>query len=76
MTLLVNGVMCVSDSNGTLSDNSYHEVIQELLPAWISALEYMPRIWAMFGSLLVGLSGVLPLLLIPIDQSDDLKQGG
>lgn len=36
----------------------------------------LPWVGVMIGSILVGLSGVLPLLVIPITDTDDLKQGG
>nr|CAI5845453.1 unnamed protein product [Callosobruchus analis]CAI5853030.1 unnamed protein product [Callosobruchus analis] len=77
MSLFADGFLCVFDTNtsGAAFDRTYKEVLQELVPAWVCALEYMPCIWAMFGSFLVGLSGVLPLLIIPMDQTDNLKQG-
>ncbi|XP_018571155.1 zinc transporter ZIP13 homolog [Anoplophora glabripennis] len=73
MTVISNVFVC--ESNNTNIDGSYREIMQDLVPSWIFALEYMPWLWAMFGSILVGLSGVLPLLVIPIDHTDDLKQG-
>lgn len=76
MTLLANVFICVIETNNSNLDNSYKEIIRDLVPGWICTLEYMPWLWAMFGSILVGLSGVLPLLVIPIDQTDNLKQGG
>ncbi|XP_056647690.1 zinc transporter ZIP13 homolog [Diorhabda carinulata] len=71
MTLLGNAFVCATDNNSTNFEDPY----KDLVPDWICALEYVPWCWAIFGSLLVGLSGVLPLLVIPIDQSDNLKQG-
>lgn len=66
--------------NGTnFSDDNGHYTRTTMLgpvPELIAVIEYLPWIWAMFGSILVGLSGVLPLLVIPIDQTSDLKQGG
>lgn len=61
-----------SDSDGYYARNMLLEPMQELIPV----VEYLPWIWAMFGSILVGLSGVLPLLVIRLDQTSDLKQGG
>lgn len=72
MSVLLDVPMC----NHSTLDGSYREIFQDLVPGWIFALEYMPWLGAMFGSILVGLSGVLPLLVIPIDQSDNLKHGG
>ncbi|CAH1154059.1 unnamed protein product [Phaedon cochleariae] len=75
MAMLGNFFICSTDTNATNFDSSYKEVIKDLVPEWICTLEYIPWLWAMFGSLLVGLSGVLPLLVIPIDETDVLKQG-
>lgn len=49
---------------------------QTIVPGWFFSMAYMPWAWAAVGSALVGLSGVLPLLVIPMDQTDNLKQGG
>lgn len=76
MTLLADVFVCTLETNSSNIDNSYQEIIRELVPRWICAMEYIPWLWAMFGSILVGLSGVLPLLVIPIDQTENLKQGG
>lgn len=55
----------------------YKEIMLDLVPgAFINGMDCMPWLWAIIGSMLVGLSGVLPLLVIPIDQKDNLKQGG
>lgn len=68
---------CAADVNSTVLDVLYYkEAMLELVPPWILAIGYIPWVGAMIGSLLVGLSGVLPLLVIPIDQTDDLRQGG
>lgn len=67
-------------SNGTNSSDSYYytgkNMLLEPVPELLAVVEYLPWMWAMFGSILVGLSGVLPLLVIPLDQTNDLKQGG
>lgn len=76
MTLLTDSFICMVNNNSSIVDYPYKEIFRELVPKWICALEYMPWLWAMFGSILVGFSGVLPLLVIPIDQTDNLKQGG
>lgn len=38
--------------------------------------EYRPWLFSLIGSAMVGLSGVFPLLVIPIDAAADLKHGG
>lgn len=78
MTMVADVVLCVSDINHTATDIFREELsvpIMPEIPGFFTGLEYTPSLWAMFGSILVGLSGVLPLLVIPIDQTDNLKQG-
>lgn len=67
----------VNDTN--FSDSSYaRSMMLEPVPELIVVDGYLPWVWAMFGSLLVGLSGILPLLVMPttIDHNSDFKQGG
>lgn len=47
----------------------YVEVIERYLPECISSIEiaYQPWVFALIGSALIGLSGILPLLVIPND---------
>lgn len=77
--MVADVVLCVSDFNHTATNivrNEYLHPIMPELPGLFSEVGYVPSLWAMVGSVLVGLSGVLPLLVIPIDQTDNLKQGG
>lgn len=76
MTLLGDVFICMVETNNSNTDNSYKEIFVDLVPRWIWALEYIPWLWAVFGSILVGLTGVLPLLVVPIGQTDTLKQEG
>lgn len=55
-----------------LSDVHAVQVISKLF----SAFEYCPWIFSLIGSILVGLSGVFPLLVIPIEEGENLKSGG
>ncbi|KAJ3654735.1 hypothetical protein Zmor_013906 [Zophobas morio] len=71
MASSVNIFEILTGSNGALLNLTYDGFV----PGWVVTLDYMPWLWAMIGSILVGLSGVLPLLVIPIDQTDNLKQG-
>ncbi|CAH0554714.1 unnamed protein product [Brassicogethes aeneus] len=69
-------LICATEINNTLPDSSYlKEIMMDFVPPWVLTMGYIPWIWAVFGSLLVGLSGVLPLIVIPIDESDDLIKG-
>lgn len=78
MSVCANYWECDDRVNGTNFSDSYYagSMLLEPVPELLAAVEYLPWMWAMFGSILVGLSGVLPLLVIPLDQTNDLKQGG
>jgi zinc transporter 13 len=71
MATTTNIFEILTGSNGAFLDLTGGSVV----PGWLFAMDYVPWLWAMIGSILVGLSGVLPLLVIPIDQTDNLKQG-
>ncbi|XP_039436639.1 zinc transporter ZIP13 homolog [Culex pipiens pallens] len=43
----------------------YREVVDAYLPDCIKSLEYTPWVFSLLGSALIGLSGILPLLVIP-----------
>lgn len=47
----------------------YSEVIERFIPECIKTIEfeYTPWVFSLIGAALVGLSGILPLLVIPID---------
>lgn len=49
----------------------------ESVAKYIFAYEYCPWLFSLLGSICVGLCGVFPLLIIPIDETgDNLKAGG
>lgn len=41
----------------------------------IPAFAYYPWVWSIIGSVIVGLSGIFPLLVIPIEEGANLKKG-
>lgn len=47
----------------------YIEVIERYLPECISSIEfeYTPWVFSLIGASLIGLSGILPLFVIPIN---------
>lgn len=60
---------------------SYKNATTELVPDWMLSVitgdvEYNPFVFSAIGSVLVGLSGVMPLFIIPLDETANLKQGG
>lgn len=77
MSVCANMYDCKSGISNTSFTCIYQEIIFETLPSWLLiTTENLPWICAMFGSILVGLSGVLPLIVIPIDETKNLKHGG
>ena len=69
--------MCTE--NRTNAGIIYEFATDEMWEQWnalVNYFEYQPWIFSLIGSTMVGLSGVLPLLVIPIDAGADLKNGG
>lgn len=59
------------------SSLTYDAVTGELSP-WTAAAEYFifgPWLYSLLGSTMVGLTGIFPLFVIPIDEGADLKTG-
>lgn len=57
----------------------YDVLIEDPWAPWNAAMdyfEYQPWVFSLLGSAMVGLSGILPLLIIPIDDGANLKNGG
>lgn len=50
--------------------------IPEYFYSFIEELDEHPWLFSALASLLVGLSGILPLLIIPIDETASFKDGG
>lgn len=64
--------------NSTSMDALYQVVTNEIWESWNNVtdyFEYQPWIFSLLGSAMVGLSGVFPLFIIPIDEGADLKHG-
>lgn len=47
----------------------YSEVIERYTPEYIKTIEfeYTPWVFSLLGSIVIGLSGILPLFIIPIN---------
>lgn len=43
----------------------YTEILSDYLPDFLKEFEYTPWVWSLIGSGIIGLSGILPLLIIP-----------
>lgn len=70
--------MCIqncTDSAGFL----YKLIMDDMWAPWEAAAEYFeytPWLFSLLGSIMIGLTGIFPLLVIPIDEGADLKTGG
>lgn len=56
----------------------YEIVTEDLWTPWESTVEYFeytPWLFSLLGSTMIGLTGIFPLLVIPIDEGADLKTG-
>lgn len=49
----------------------YREVVDNYLPTFIKEMEYTPWVFSLLGSAVIGLSGILPLLIIPAQTIND-----
>lgn len=64
-----------TDSTGFL----YEMITKEMWTPWEAAAEYLdytPWLFSLLGSTMIGLTGIFPLLVIPIEEGADLKSGG
>lgn len=53
----------------------YREVLDNYVPDYIKSIEYTPWVFSLLGSALIGLSGILPLLVIPATTGSTDKDG-
>ncbi|XP_059619760.1 zinc transporter ZIP13 homolog [Phlebotomus argentipes] len=72
-------IMSIANITSVFFDDTLQFVCKELVdnyvPDFISTMPYRPWMFSVLGSILIGLSGILPLLLIPIQSEDDKKKG-
>lgn len=52
----------------------YFDLIEPLVPAFIKSAEYEPWVFSLMGSALIGLAGILPLIIIPVDTATNNKK--
>ncbi|KAK4875371.1 hypothetical protein RN001_011793 [Aquatica leii] len=75
MSVCTNVLKLQGGNFSELIANIDQNVMLEILPEVLTGWDQVPWLWAVFGSLLIGLSGVLPLLVIPIDETNNLRHG-
>lgn len=47
----------------------YHHMLEHYLPEFCKQLEYKPWVFSLLGSMIIGMSGILPLIIIPTDET-------
>lgn len=52
----------------------YREVMENYVPAYFKSMEYTPWVFSLLGSALIGLSGILPLAVIPVGTEGGDKE--
>ncbi|XP_008554144.1 zinc transporter ZIP13 [Microplitis demolitor] len=70
--------MIECDNNSTSMDVVYEMATNDIWRSWNNVadyFEYQPWVFSLLGSAMVGLSGVFPLFIIPIDEGTNLKHG-
>lgn len=71
--------MSIANLTSVFLDDTLQFVCQELVtnyvPDFITSMPYRPWMFSVLGSILIGLSGILPLLVIPTQTEDEKKKG-
>lgn len=65
-------------SNYLITDETWQFICTEVtsaMPAFISEIPYKPWVFSLLGSVLIGLSGILPLLFIPVQTEEEKSRG-
>lgn len=75
MNLVEADSSCVGDwANATAEDTVYRRLLLEVTQL-LPQMEYHPWLLSAIGSVVVGLSGILPLLVIPVEAGASMKHG-
>jgi len=48
-------------------------LLEMYVPEYFRTMEYVPWVFSLLGSALIGLSGILPLIIIPSNEGGDSK---
>jgi solute carrier family 39 (zinc transporter), member 13 len=49
-------------------------LLESFVPEYIRSIEYVPWVFSLLGSALIGLSGILPLIIIPSTEAGKDKE--
>lgn len=61
-------------NSGSLFGDSYLNIVDMAATMFLS-VQYQPVVMSVIGSIIVGLSGLFPLLILPVDDTISLKTG-
>lgn len=65
-------------SNFLMMDETWEYICTEVtsaMPSFIANMTYRPWVFSMLGSVLIGLSGILPLIFIPAQTEEEKSKG-
>lgn len=65
-------------TNLLMADETWQYIYTEVtsaMPAFVYDIPYKPWVFSMLGSVLIGLSGILPLLFIPVQTEEEKNRG-
>lgn len=63
-----SGSMSLANFTGNMDETFqyiYKEVVEQYVPSYLLDIGYTPWVFSLLGSALIGLSGILPLFVIP-----------
>lgn len=61
-------------NSGSLFGDCYLNIVDTAASMFFS-VQYQPVVMSVIGSIIVGLSGLFPLLILPVDDTFSLKTG-
>ncbi|CAK9805989.1 Zinc transporter ZIP13 [Anthophora quadrimaculata] len=71
--------MCIQRNCTESSGYFYDTIVEDMWAPWgVAMMEYFehsPWLFSLLGSTMIGLTGIFPLLIIPIEEGVDLKNG-
>lgn len=61
-----------------MTDETWQFIYSEVtsaMPGFLADMQYKPWVFSILGSVLIGLSGILPLLFIPVQTEEEKSRG-
>ncbi|XP_048522962.1 zinc transporter ZIP13-like [Dendroctonus ponderosae] len=76
--MVLSSVLCISDLNGTNASSLHSDFLEPTMfevPLWFEDIPNMPWLWSVIGSILVGLTGVLPVFFMDVEEVGSMGKG-